>query len=313
MKKGSISMRYHLLALALVALPQTLTHATEPPPAKHVLVIGVDGLRPDALRKATTPNFDKLSQNGAVSYTCQILGTRYRKNDTISGPGWASFLTGVWADKHGVHDNSFKGKQFGDFPHFFERIKSQFPNYKTAHFVDWAPIDDHIVTHADYHNGYKAHQPTDLAAKDRAIAADASKLIANKDYRVIVTYFGNCDSAGHGKGFHPSVPTYISAIEAVDGHIGQLLTAIESRTNYKHEDWLILLSADHGGKGTGHSSGHNVPEILTTPFIVSGNNVLRGTIKEQVYVVDIPTTALQHLGVVIDTDWKLDGKVIGLK
>ena len=305
-------MRYLLFAALLFTLPQTLCNATEPP-AKYVLVIGVDGLRPDALKKAATPNFDKLSQNGATSNTCQIMGTRYRKNDTISGPGWSSFLTGVWADKHGVHDNSFKGKQFDAYPHFFARVKSQFPNYKTAHFVDWAPIDDHVVSHADFHNGYKQHQPSDLGAKDSAIATDASNLIAKNDYRVIVAYFGNCDSAGHGKGFHPSVPAYISAIEAVDGHIGKLITAIESRPNAKQEDWLILLSADHGGKGTGHSSGHNVPEILTTPFIVSGTNVSRGPIKEQVYVVDIPTTALHHLGVKIAADWKLDGKVIGLK
>ena len=305
-------MHYRLVALFLVALSHTFTYAAEPP-AKYVLVIGVDGLRPDALKKATTPNFDKLSQNGATSYTCQILGTRYRKNDTISGPGWSSFLTGVWADKHGVHDNSFKGKQFGNYPHFFARIKSHYPTYKTAHFVDWAPIDDHVVTHADFHSDYKAHQPSDYGAKDKAIATDASNLIAEKDYRVVVTYFGNCDSAGHGKGFHPSVPAYISAIEAVDGHIGKLLTAIESRTNYKQEDWLILLSADHGGKGTGHSNGHNVPEILTIPFIVSGKNVVRGPIKEQVYVVDIPTTALHHLGIAIQPEWKLDGKVIGLK
>ncbi|MBT4694838.1 MAG: sulfatase-like hydrolase/transferase [Planctomycetaceae bacterium] len=305
-------MRYCLLALLIISLPRTHTNAAEPS-ANYVLVIGVDGLRPDALQKAATPNFDKLSKNGGTSYTCQILGTRYRKNDTISGPGWSSFLTGVWADKHGVHDNSFKGKQFSDYPHFFARIKSQFPNYKTAHFVDWAPIDDHVVSHADFQNGYKSHQPNDLGAKDSAIAADAAKLITDKDYRAIVTYFGNCDSAGHGKGFHPSVPTYISAIEAVDGHIGKLLTAIENRTNYKQENWLILLSADHGGKGTGHSSGHNVPEILTTPFIVSGDNVVKGPINQQVYVVDIPTTALHHLGVDISPNWKLDGKVIGFK
>lgn len=305
-------MMFRMLAICLLVLPQILFGAQESP-AKYVLVIGVDGLRPDALKLAATPNFDKLSHNGATSHTCQILGTRYKTNDTISGPGWSSFLTGVWADKHGVHDNSFKGKQFDKYPHFFARIKSQFPTYKTAHFVDWAPIDDHVVSHADFHSGYKAYQPSDYGAKDKAIADDASKLIAEKDYRAIVAYFGNCDSAGHGKGFHPTVPAYISAIEAVDAHIGKMLTAIESRATYNNEDWLILLSADHGGKGTGHSNGHNVPEILTIPFIVSGNNVARGPIKGQVYVVDIPTTALHHLGVKIASDWQLDGKVIGLK
>ena len=39
--------------------------------------------------------------------------------DTVSGPGWSSMLTGVWADKHGVHDNSFKGANYAKHPHFF--------------------------------------------------------------------------------------------------------------------------------------------------------------------------------------------------
>ena len=74
-----------------------------------------------------------------------------------------------------------------------------------------------------------------------------------------MVYFGACDETGHRDGFHPSVPSYIKAIETVDSHVGKLLKSIESRPNYENEDWLILISSDHGGQGTGHGKGHNVP------------------------------------------------------
>ena len=47
--------------------------------------------------------------------------------------------------------------------------------------------------------------------------------------------------------------------------------------------------------------------------IVSGAAARRGKLDEQTYLVDVPVTALVHLGVPIDPKWKLDGKPIGLR
>jgi len=280
----------------------------------HVLVIGIDGLRPDAMQKAKTPNIDTLVRNGAVSFQCQILGERYRKNDTVTAPGWSSILTGVWADKHGVQDNSFKGKRFDAYPHFFARIKSQFPSLKTASFLDLPQTNKCVVVHADFQYGYEESTAArSRAEKDALIATEASKLVATQDYQAVFVYFGNCDGVGHKKGFHPSVPQYRDVIHQTDSYIGQLLSAINSRPNHEDENWLILLSADHGGKGTGHSRGQKVPEILNVPFIVSGGAAKRGALDDKIYIVDIATTALTHLGVTVNPEWKLDGKAVGLK
>ena len=82
-----------VLTTLLVAL---LTSVAQAQPAKtpKVLVIGIDGLRPDALEAAKTPFLDELKKAGAWTDDAQILAARYRKNDTISGPGWSSILTG---------------------------------------------------------------------------------------------------------------------------------------------------------------------------------------------------------------------------
>ena len=282
-------------------------------PVSRVLVIGIDGLRPDALRAAKTPHLDKLIQHGCFSDTTRILGTRYRDNDTVSGPGWSSFLTGVWADKHGVQNNDFKGKNYGQYPHFFALLKQQFPRARTGSFVDWEPIDIHIVSHADVQKVFPAKGAEDYAKQDAVIAEVASKFLSDDDPHATMVYFGAVDETGHQHGFHPSVEQYVRAIGQVDHHVGQLITAVHSRVRYQQENWLILVSTDHGGRGTGHSGGHEVAEILTTFLIVSGEAAKRGKIETETYVVDLPVTALSHLGVQLRPEWKLDGKPVGLK
>jgi arylsulfatase A-like enzyme len=92
-----------------------------------------------------------------------------------------------------------------------------------------------------------------------------------------------------------------------------VLTALKNRKNYGDEDWLILVSSDHGGKGTGHGGGHREPEILNSFLILHGHVVKPGKLNQQTYLVDVPMTALTHLGVAIDPAWNLDGKPVGLR
>ena len=59
----------------------------------RVLMIGVDGMGSFNSR-ASTPNIDKLFENGAVTYTA--LSSR----PTVSGPCWTSMLTGAIPEVH---------------------------------------------------------------------------------------------------------------------------------------------------------------------------------------------------------------------
>ncbi|WP_417849909.1 alkaline phosphatase family protein [Thalassoglobus sp.] len=300
------------IQLSLVVLCSFTVAIAEEAPRNRVLVIGIDGIRRDALLQAETPNLKSLIKQGAFSENTEILGERYSKNNTISGPGWSSFLTGVWADKHGVHDNSFEGRNYDEFPHFFSRVKEQFPKARTGSFVDWEPIDKFIVRDADVRKVYPSQGADEYAQKDVEIAKDAVAFLEEDQPHVVMVYFGAVDETGHRYGFHPSVKQYMSAIETVDGHVGAVLKAMKSRTDYDQENWLVIVSTDHGGVGTGHGDGHDKPEIRNTFLIVSGANSMTGQIEEQTYLVDLPVTALTHLGVKIDPKWKLDGKAVGL-
>lgn len=279
---------------------------------RRVLFIGIDGCRFDAVQAADAPNLKSLMADGCYDADTQILGERYQKNDTISGPGWSSILTSVWADKHGVHDNSFKGKNYKEFPHVFARLKEVQPEARTISITTWLPIQLHIVSAADEAVPV-APVDNDYVPADAKAALAAVKILTEQDPTLMFYYIGQVDETGHKHGFHPSVSEYVAAIHQADLHVGQVLAALRARPKYAQEEWLVLVTSDHGGKGTSHSNGHEVPEIRNSFMIASGPAAKRGPLDETTYLVDVPATALAYLGVSPKAEWQLDGRAIGLK
>lgn len=294
------------IAVTLLAVTNAAPHvraaddapASPTSAAKKVLIIGIDGCRPDALLVAKAPRLQGLIEAGAFSDQTQT------GKDTVSGPGWSSMLTGVWADKHGVRNNEFRNSNYEKYPHFFRRLKDAQPGLNLQSIVHWAPIHEKIVSAADL---------TVSVPTDALVAAGGIKVLSQQNPDVLFLHFDDVDHAGHAKGFHPTVPEYIAAIEKTDEYVGTVLAALEARSTYAQEDWLILVSTDHGGKGTGHSGGANVPEIRTIFLIVSGPSATPGKIEQPTFIVDVAATAIAHLGVKIDDAWEFDGKPAGLK
>jgi len=300
-----------IIPLFLIVCSLFTAASAAEPKAGRVLFIGIDGCRFDALESARAPHLDGLIAEGCHSRRTLILGSRYRDSDTVSGPGWSSLLTGVWADKHGVNNNRFLLPKLDKYPHFFHHVKSQRPDAKTVSISSWPPIKKYIVSDADVNvqtSDAERYVPGDADSAAQAVAA-----LRGDDPTAMFVYFGQVDEHGHSFGFHPSVPEYISAIERVDTLVGQLLEALRSRPKYTAENWLVLVSSDHGGVGKDHGKGHKVPEILNSFFIVSGAAAARGEIADPVYLVDVPVTALTHLGIRPDPAWQLDDRAVGLR
>lgn len=272
---------YSILPIALVMImlccsgSSSDTANPEPEPTvieNKVLIIGVDGCRPDGITAANTPNLDALMANATYSLDARCLFT------TSSGPGWTSMLSGVWQDKHNVTNNSYSSPNFGTYPHFFKRIEQANPNYRTVSIVQWNPINDHM---ASLEADVVINSDTDEDVKN----AVANELV-NNDPTVLFVQLSNVDFAGHATGFTPDNPNYIDAIETVDTQIGAMISALKNRDTYNDENWLILLSTDHGGLGTTH--GGPSDEERTIFVIASGDNIPNKQIKATEEQVTVP-------------------------
>ena len=286
----------HLLAFSLALLPWIAGPApADPPLHRRVLIISVDGTRPDSLEAANTPNLDALRDGAAFSMEAQTGDV------PISGPSYSSMFTGVWRDKHGVHDNDFDGAQFDLYPIFFCRLKAVDPAFVTQSIVRWAPLDPNLIRCADYHTA----PSTDAIAAEQAV-----NLLNTTDPDALFVHFEDPDTAGHKYTFSPTSAGYLAAIEATDARVGSILGALRARPNFALEDWLIFAISDHGGSGTDHHA--DTPENRTIFMILNGSAVVPGEIDPPPGIVDVAATAMVFLGLTIDPAWSLDGQVIGL-
>jgi hypothetical protein len=237
---------------------------------RKVLFIGVDGVRSDALQQANTPTWDSLCASGLYTYTSWHVGI------TVSGPSWSSMLTGVWSDKHGVTNNNYTGSNFNDYPYFTTLAKQYRTDLKTAQVTSWDPMSSAV-----YNDGWdsKIVVPSDDACEAAGIAQ-----LADADLDVLFIHIDDCDAQGHGNGFSPTVASYMNQIEYVDGQLRSILTVLKARPNYANEEWMVIMTTDHGGIGTGHGGPTRVEREIW--WVASGPGVPQAQIS-----IDLPSVA----------------------
>jgi hypothetical protein len=244
-----------LFTLLIAALLVNVAQASQ---KRKVLIIGMDGVRTDALQQANTPNIDNLIAGGFYTYES------WHEGITVSGPSWSTIMTGVEYQKHGVTSNSYSGSQYNTYPYFPTRAKSCLPNLYAVQIVQWAPMSDNV-----YNDGWDQKIKVCDGCGANTVSAAQTQL-ANPNLDVLFVYFDECDLTGHSSGFSVTNPAYITAIQTVDGHIGTVIAALKARPDYANEDWVVLLTTDHGGIGTGHG-GNSVSERKIW-WVGSGNS-----------------------------------------
>lgn len=293
---------------------------------KRVLFIGIDGCRADALvsamERGLAPQMKTLSESSDGLLTRQFyaggeIGTPTHQS-TVSGPGWTSLLTGVWIDKHGVKDNRFIGGRLQSYSYFMRHIKEVRPKAFCASFADWPPIHDYIADGSRVEGkefldvkftcvpDAKRHF-VDNPEKDIEVRDEALKTLRTQNPDAMFVYFGQVDEFGHGAtdsraNFSPDSTLYLNAISHVDSHVGELLRAMRAREKFAEEDWLVLITTDHGGRGNGHGGDSDVERNI---WLVAHGKALP---REKLLNEPTPQTALvpmiyQHLGITPKPEW----------
>ncbi len=276
--------------------------------APKVLLIGIDGVRPDVLAEVATPNIDALAAAGW--YTDQARTT----TPSVSGPSWSSMLTGVWPEKHGVTNNNFTGRDYATYPSFLMRVEAARPELATFAALDWVPLAElesepgpvlpAAIDVREVVDGYDLGWPE----ADGEIAARAARHLGEADPDAMFVYFGHPDETSHR---HGSIGAeYRDAIALADTHVGMVVDAMRARPTFADEDWLVLMSTDHGRRADGGHGGDS-PEEMTIFILASGPATEGWPPPGPAFIVDVAATALDHLGIEIDPDRGLDGVPLG--
>ncbi|MFJ6577901.1 alkaline phosphatase family protein [Streptomyces sp. NPDC091368] len=267
-----------------------------------VLVVGMDGLRHDRIDAAQAPTLKSLMANGTYGRSLLYASPMAA---TSSGPGWSTISTGVWPDKHGVKDNTFTGKNYGQYPGFLARLHQVRPELSLFAAVDWPELDTHgtVTPGADA----KLVYDNDYAVNDKVITDITEDVLRHQNPDVLFVYFGETDEIGHNNG--AASPKYLDAIDVQDGYLGRLLAAIQARPSYATERWTVIVATDHGHTDAGGHGGSSIEERRTF-VLAQGPGIAAGARPLDTRLVDVAATVFRQLGIVPDPSWGLDGKPV---
>jgi arylsulfatase A-like enzyme len=289
---ASILARAFLTLLALESIPRMVE--AQVPGVERVVVIGVDGLSPEGIRRAKTPVLHRMMAEGAS--TLHARGVM----PTVSSPNWASMIMGAGPEQHGVLSNDWKPGQGpitptevgpgGIFPTMFGLLRRQRPSAKIGCFHDW--------------DGFGRLVERDVC--DRIVnpkgpvetTKQAIGFLEEKKPELLFIHLDHVDHAGHEYGHGTS--QYDAAVEEADRLIGTVLDAL--RDSGLADSSLVLVTADHGGKGKGHG-GSTMGEI-EIPWIIHGRGVAAGReLPPIVNTYDTAATVAHALGLTPPKCW----------
>lgn len=301
-------MRHRILALLAACVLGSVT-ATAVAPAhaaapgnRHVVVFGIDGARWDKIQSLSLPTLDGLIATGYSSPTWLYASPLAQ---TLSGPGWSTNLTGTWPDKHKVVDNSFSGNALSTTPSFMNIVEADNSAFGTYAGVDWKPIGDSIIGSGLDREYVLNGDANGYPSEDTKIQNDAASYIKNNGPHASFVYFGEVDIAGHNYG--GASTAYAQALQSTDARIGAVIDSIKSRPNYANEEWLYLVTTDHGHTDAGGHGGNSKVERQSF-VIASGSGVPVSSPSIKAKNVDVAATVLDYLGVPRPSN--LDGQSI---
>ena len=255
----------------------------------RVIVISVDGLRPDAvtlLGRDLAPNFYRLREEGAFTDNAR---TDFDSTETL--PNHTSMVTsrpvlgesghGLTVNSGGVttsvHVNGYTAGMF-DVAHDHGYSTALFTGkvkllaYQGSYDeVNGAPD----LTGVDY--GRKKLDLAVLNGNNPSLVASFVTLMLAAQWDLSLLHLSAPDAAGHGFDWNlnPGSP-YMTAIQQVDGYLGEIFAILDENPEVLGATHLIVTT-DHGGtQGTYTHTIPDIPTNYTIPFYVWGPGVKAG-------------------------------------
>ena len=254
-----------------------------------VLLILVDGMRPDALEKCGHPFALRAISDGAYFKSAQTV------MPSVTLPCHMSLFHSVEPGRHGILTNTYV-PQVRPVKGICEVLRDA--SKKCAVFYNWEEIKDLSRPDSLAFSSYVSGHIYGYEEANRRVSELAKSYIDSDSPDFVFVYLGLTDAQGHAFGWMSE--EYMNAVR-------QSFDCIEKLCSGLPDDYLVIVTADHGGHDRTH--GSDSPEDMTIPVIALNPSVEPGT-REGGNIIDIAPTVCGVLGAEADTDW--EGKPLPL-
>jgi len=290
---------------------------------KKVVFIILDGIPADVLENTSTPNLDEIAKKGGYSraYTGGIKGG-YSETPTISAVGYNSLLTGTWANKHNVWGNEIKEPNYNYWT-IFRFLKEARTTSNIAIFSTWQDNRTKLIGEGLAQTGflkmdfsfdgfeldtltYPHDSETQYIQKiDNLVSYEAAYQLKKSGPDLSWVYLEYTDDMGHRYGDSPQLST---AVALADEQVGRIYKSIRYREEKFGEDWMIIITTDHGRKAPDGKDHGGQSDRERETWIVTNAQNPNGYFKNEkpamvdilptiarFMEIDIPITALREL------------------
>ncbi|MBX7125570.1 MAG: alkaline phosphatase family protein [Cyclobacteriaceae bacterium] len=224
---------------------------------KKALLIIVDGIPADVIDRLQPPHLQQIAQKGGWhhAYTGGQTGT-VTQSPTVSAVGYDHVITGTWSYKHNVWNNEIKSPNY-NFPSVFRIFKQARPGGTTAIFSTWTDNRTKLAGEgaSGFHfdlarDGYESDtarfspkDPGRMQQIDDVVVDEAVRALRGVAPDLSWVYLEYPDDVGHRSG---DGAEFDAAVLYADQQIGKIWSAVSLREKELHEEWLVVVTTDHG-------------------------------------------------------------------
>jgi predicted AlkP superfamily pyrophosphatase or phosphodiesterase len=256
------------------------------PEVEHVVIISIDGMRPDRMLFANMPAVRSVLAKGAYTFWARTTAV------SVTLPSHVSMLTGVTPQKHGISWNS------DDLP-FLETVYPRRPTLmemarQAGYSTAMAAGKTKFNTLARPGTVQFCALPEKGEESNRFAVEAAEKIITEHKPDLLFIHFPDVDATGHRHGWDSR--EQLQAIEHTDHDLQRIFDALTKAGIA--ERTTVIITSDHGGAGKTH--GPDDPRSRHIPWIIAGPHVRQGDLTRDVALTvnteDTCATACYLLG-----------------
>ena len=257
---------------------------------KKVVLILVDGMRPESL--ALCGNTFVKEMEAHSSYT--LKGTTVMPSVTL--PCHMSLFHSVTPQRHGILTNTYV-PQVRPIRGICEVMKAA--GKKSALFYNWEELKDLARPGSLCYANFIAGHDYGYEEANKMLTDNVIPFLKTGVADFTFLYLGWTDEAGHAKGWMGE--EYLRSVD-------ESFKCIEAVCRSLSDDYLVVLTADHGGHDRSH--GTDKPEDMTIPILFYHPSFSSKDLGDA-NIIDIAPTIASVMGVAADGDW--EGKALAIQ